>query len=141
MSKWKPSTHPWRVGELCTCVYDNVGHGIIYRVAEVHSRSQHEPMLKVVPVFGVLTNIKGRKSRGLSAGYCTPLSLVDLSNEYLKFGHFIAAEAKDRGAEPSTTPEKVPTGNIDDFGGRPSDDDGGGLCADISSRDEELLGR
>lgn len=134
--------HPWRVGDLCTAVYDNRGEGLIYRVTEVidgASSGQFDRAhvsLVVKPVYGVVADVKGRKTRTLGAGYCTPLSLIDLATEYTRFGLFISQEAKRRGAEPEADPEEVSTRDAGDVEGRPAPDDGGGLCADIASRDE-----
>lgn len=123
--------HKWRVDELCTCVYGEVGEGLIYRVIEVNGNQ-----LKVKPVYGVIADTTHRKTRSIGAGWCTPLSLVDLATEYTRFGLFIANEAKRRGAEPEADAEEVSTRDAGDVEGRSAPDDGGGLCADISSRDE-----
>lgn len=134
MNKWEirkqNEQHPWRVGDLCTAVYDNVGEGLIYRVIEVNGGQ-----LKVRPTFGVIASTSGRKTRTMGKGWCKPLSLVDLATAYTKFGLFIAQEAKHR-AEQETDTEEVPAGDSDDDEGRQDDADGGGLCADISARDE-----
>lgn len=125
-------SHKWHVGELCTCVYGEVGEGLIYRVIEVMPSNQ----LKVKPVFGVIADTAHRKVRNIGAGWCTPLSLVELATEYTRFGLFIAQEAKRRGAEPETDAEEVPAGDDRDDQGRSDHDDGGGLCADVSARGE-----
>lgn len=145
MSTWSKrqenQRHPWRVGDLCTAVYDNRGEGLIYRVMEVIDASSGQfdrtvAQLVVKPVYGVVADVKGRKTRTLGAGYCTPLSLVDLATEYTRFGLFISNEARRRGAEPTADAEEVPAGHAGDDAGRAPPDDGGGLCADFSSRDE-----
>ena len=134
--------HPWHVGELCTLTYDERGHGIIYRVVELY---MHHQFATVVPVYGVIASTKGRHKRSVSVGYCTPLSLVELATEYTKFGMFIASEAnkyenenepKDD-AEPPRDTEAVPPGDNGDVERRQDDDDGVGLCADISARSEQ----
>lgn len=88
----------WQVGDLCKAVYDNIGEGIIYRVTAVNENRWSKLDLDLVPVFGVLANIKGRRKRSLDTAYCTPLSLVDMGTEYMLFGNFIKEEAKLRGA-------------------------------------------
>jgi len=50
-------------------------------------------------------------------------------------------KAQRRGHEQKADPTEVPAGNADDVGERTLDDDGRGLCADISSRDENVRGR
>lgn len=126
----KNQEHDWRVGELCTAVYDSVGEGLIYRVVDVKGKQ-----LRVTPVFGVMASINRRKTRSLGAGWCTPLSLVDLANEYMKFGLFISNEAKHRGAEQEGVSTEIPAGNVSGpASGDPIIDDGGGLCADIAAR-------
>lgn len=146
MSSWTKQEenrkHPWREGDLCTAVYDNRGEGLIYRVMEVIDGvntgqfDRRAVQLVVKPVYGVVADVKGRKTRTLGAGYCTPLSLVDLATEYTRFGLFISNEARRRGAEPEADAEEVPAGDAGDVKGRPDPDDGGGLCADVSARDE-----
>jgi len=88
----------WHVGELCKAVYDNIGEGIIYRVRAIEENTFGQTCLEVVPVFGCFANIKGRRKRSLGIGWCTPLSLVDLGNEYMRLASFIQDEAKLRGA-------------------------------------------
>lgn len=94
----KENEYKWRVGELCKAVYDNIGEGIIYRVTAVEENKHGQTCLEVLPVFGCFANIARRKKRSLGIGWCTPLSLVDLGNEYLKFGNFIKDEARSHGA-------------------------------------------
>lgn len=91
----------WQVGELCKAVYDNIGEGIIYRVTGVRKledRPTATVQLDLLPVFGAFADIKRRRKRSLGAGWCTPLSLVDLGHEYMQLGLFIQEEAKSRGA-------------------------------------------
>lgn len=132
--------HPWRVGDLCTAVYDNRGEGLIYRVTRVDRLDDQlgrpHVTLVVKPIYGVVADVKGRKTRTLGAGYCSPLSLIDLATEYTRFGLFISQEARNRGAEPEADAEEVPAGDAGDVEGRPDPDDGCGLCADFSARDE-----
>lgn len=141
--------HPWRVGDLCTAIYGDVGEGLIYRVVHITDTSSAgtwsrpwDKELRVVPVFGVIADTMGRKPRKLGAGWCTPLSLVDLATEYTRFGLFIANEAKKRSESTATEDEspadaaEVPAGDAGDVEGRASDVDGGGLCADIAARSE-----
>lgn len=121
--------HQWRVGEVCTAVYDNLGEGLIYRVTDVTIRSEGgEALLKVTPVFGVIADPSGRKPRQLSARYCTPLSLIDLATMYAKFGLWIAEEAKNRGDEQQETDsETVPAGDDGVDEGRSEDGNDCGL--------------
>lgn len=135
MSSKDDEKYKWKVGDLCTATYDGHGHGLIYRVIKVQPDRRYEPVLTVEPVHGVVAKIEGRKKRELSAGWCKPLSLVDLATMYLEFGQFIESEAKKRGAEPSTTTTKVPAGNADDVRVGTNHDDDSGLCADISARE------
>ena len=91
--------HKWTVGDLCETSYGGIGHGMIYRVAAISSRGNGSvSVLKIVPIVGVLTDIEGRKPRSMGAGWCRPVTLVYLANEYAKFGEFIAEEARRRGA-------------------------------------------
>lgn len=96
--------HEWTVGDLCTCVYNERGYGIIYRVSAIRP-SQNRATLEVVPVFGLLQDISKRMKRtGLDERYCKPLSLIDMSMQYLNLGNMISEEAKRRGAA-ATTPD------------------------------------
>ncbi len=95
----------WSVGDLCTCVYDDRGYGILFRVTNVVVDSRwSQPMLDIVPVLGVLQNVsKRRPKKRISAGYCGKQSLVDLANEYAQLGLFIAQEAKKLGGDDGPT--------------------------------------
>lgn len=89
--------HPWREGELCTAVYNNLGEGLIYRVTGIvraGNSLRPSPLLKVIPIFGVVADPAGRMPRTLDACYCTPTSLVDLATMYAKFGLFISEESR-----------------------------------------------
>lgn len=98
------SDHRWAIGDMCKAVYNNVGEGLVYRVVDIVTDASSDKfiiasdgfILVLVPVHGVLANIKNRKRRELGEGWCTPLSLVDLAAEYARFGEFIAEEAKKR---------------------------------------------
>lgn len=125
--------HQWRVGDLCAVIAGTGVEGLIYRVLEVIPRSRGDAV-KLMPVFGVITDIARRKVRTLGTGWCTPLSLVDLATEYTRFGLFIAQEAKNRGDEPKGCAEEVPTWDAGDDQGRHDPDDDRGLCTDISAR-------
>jgi hypothetical protein len=80
MTRWKgrqaSEKHPWRVGDLCTVTYYDVGTGLIYRVLEVDGNE-----LKVEPVFGIIIDIGHRKNRSLNKGWCVPLSIIDLTGD------------------------------------------------------------
>ncbi len=124
--------HPWYVGELCTAVYDNMGEGIIYRVTGVSRVSAAPtsgvaPLLKLAPVYGVLSDVSRRKPRTLDAGYCTPMSIVDLASEYSNFGLFIAEEARRRGTDEETNTEALPTWDDASDEERIESGDGSGL--------------
>lgn len=137
MTRWErrqlSEKHPWRVGDLCTATYNDVGEGLIYRVLEVNGTQ-----LKVKPVFGVIADTANRKTRSLGKGWCVPLSLIDLATEYTRFGLFIANEARIRGMddEPETAAATIPAGDGGVDQRRDEDDDGGGLCADAAARGE-----
>ena len=139
MTRWERqkinAQHPWRVGELCQAFYDNIGEGYIYRVLKVTAVG-NSPILKIEPIFGVLAGAKSRKNRDLGAGYCTPLTLIDLATEYSRFGLFIAQEAKRNGAEPETVAEDISPRQPDHVEGREEDVSASGLCADFSARNE-----
>lgn len=99
--------HEWQVGDLCLCTYGGTGHGVVYRVMEAgplnkDSFRREYQMLTIAPAYACIAKLKGRGKRKIGAGYCTPVSLVDLASEYAKLGHFIADEAKKRGADGST---------------------------------------
>lgn len=97
--------YSWKVGELCTCTYGNTGHGVIYRVMKVgEGRSYHREyqMLEIAPAFAVVASTEGRGKRKIGAGWCTPLTLVEMATSYARFGTFIADEAKRLGAEDGT---------------------------------------
>jgi len=122
------SKHFWRVGELCTAVYDNLGEGVIYRVTKVKRRPSNVPpmssssLLAITPVFGVIVDIEGKRTRDLDARYCTPLSLVDLGVAYMNFGMFIAQQAKGPGDDVEKgDAEDVPAGNDGDIKERSQD--------------------
>ena len=124
------SRHPWRVGELCTTVYDNLGEGVIYRVIDVKrlSRPDISPLLVILPTFGVIVDIDGKRPRTLDAGYCTPMSIVDLGTAYVNFGLFIAQEARSRGSsDEETSPEEVPSRDDGDNEGNVGRGDDRGL--------------
>lgn len=85
----------WTVGDICTCVYDERGYGILYRVTkvEVYPHS-NQPYLSLIPIYGLLQDVSKRRARPrISAGYCAKMTLVDLASEYMKLGNFIAGEA------------------------------------------------
>jgi hypothetical protein len=89
----KNEAHTWKVGDLCKCEYNGTGAGIVYRVVEVTKLAGCSALqLKIEPVLGVIAEAKGKKTRGLAAGWCMPLSLEDLKNTYASFGHFILTE-------------------------------------------------
>lgn len=88
------SDHKWETGQLCKCEYGGAGAGIVYRVLEVTKGYQNAVGLKIEPVLGVIADRKGKKTRALAAGWCTPLSLEDLKNVYATFGHFILQEVR-----------------------------------------------
>lgn len=137
--------HPWKVGDLCTAIYNDVGEGLIYRVVHITDTScagtwsrPWDKELKVVPVYGVIADMSCRKPRKLGAGWCTPLSLIDLATEYARFGLFISNEARTRSTtedESSPDAEEVSSGQAGDEPIRGQSDDGSGLCADISARE------
>lgn len=82
---------------MCTCTYNGNGHGVIYRVTHVDNAGDVRPgywQLTLVPVFAVIAKTKGRGKRTIGAGWCTPITLIDLASEYQKFGIFISEEAK-----------------------------------------------
>lgn len=92
--------HEWAIGDLCTCTYGGTGHGVIYRVIAKmpgHFGAQ-EGMLHIAPAHGVMAKTERRGKRKIGAGWCKPLTLVDLGTEYVRFGLFIQEEAKRRGA-------------------------------------------
>lgn len=123
--------HSWRVGELCTAVYDNLGEGVIYRVSDV-KRQGTSPLLVIVPVFGVIVDIEGKRPRVLDARYCTPMNLVDLGTSYVNFGLFIAEESRRLGdAVKKGDAEETPTGLASDLKEESPGLDGRGLLADI----------
>jgi len=103
------SDYPWRVGEICTCNYQGIAGGLLYIVTEVTppreeklangTKYQADAQLKIKPVYGLFQDIEGRKTRKIGAGWCRPQSLIELSTEYAKLGHFIADLARLRGAE------------------------------------------
>jgi hypothetical protein len=95
--------HTWHVGDLCSCVYGNMGEGIVYRVTHVGIDKWKREELTVKPVLGVLADIAGRRPRTHWSKYMRPLSLIDLANNYSKLGSFIAEEAKKRGADATET--------------------------------------
>lgn len=130
-------THRWSVGDLCTATYKNVGEGIIYRVIEVSTVNPLNPswpnstVLKLKPIFGVIADVERRRTRELGAGWCTPLSLVDLGVRYMEFGTFIREEALRRAGQPETTQQTRD-------GEAPGDASTGyGVCADFSARTED----
>ena len=90
--------HVWQVGELCACVSHDVAEGIVYRVIEI-KKYPGTTVLVIQPILGVLANIRNKRNRELGAGWCTPLSLVDLASVYSTLGIFIAEEAKRRGID------------------------------------------
>lgn len=90
--------HVWRVGDLCTAVYNNVGEGIIYRVEGItpcygYPANADALTLDLTPVHGIFAVISKRRYRNLGAGWCRYLSLIDLGTEYMKFAAFIRDEA------------------------------------------------
>lgn len=95
--------HPWQPGELCTCTYGNVGKGIVYRVTKVDNTVTKWGLsctLDLIPVHGVLADVGAhRPRRSMGAGYCTPLSLIELATEYAKLGNFIRDEAMKKGED------------------------------------------
>jgi len=115
------SKHSWRVGELCTAVYDNLGEGVIYRVTKITrftSSAIHSThtVLGITPVFGVIVDIEGKRTRDLDTRYCTPLTLVDLGVAYMNFGMFIAQQAKGPGDDVEKgDAEDVPAGSDGDI--------------------------
>jgi len=92
--------HVWQVGQLCTCAYNDVGPGILYRVTAVTQNTKFwggTSILKLTPILGMLSpDFKGRRKRSLSSAHCQPQSLIDLASEYAKLGVFISDEAKRR---------------------------------------------
>lgn len=94
--------HPWRVGDLCNALYNEIGAGVIYRVLDVKVKAHVYPgviyrmSLTVIPVHGVISDISNRRSRILDSAFCRPLSIVDLSTEYASLGNFIRDEVKKR---------------------------------------------
>jgi hypothetical protein len=99
--QFKNLQHPWKVGDLCNALYNEIGAGVIYRVVNVKEKqTPYHPLrpcshiLTVVPVHGVISDISHRKTRMLNSAFCQPLSIVDLATEYAKLGTFIADEVK-----------------------------------------------
>jgi len=93
--------HPWRVGDLCNALYNEIGAGVIYRVMDVKVTDRvwsgnNRTSLTVTPVHGVVSDISNRRPRTLDSAFCRPLSIVDLSTEYASLGNFIRDEVKKR---------------------------------------------
>jgi hypothetical protein len=87
--------HEWKVNDLCICNYGGAGEGLVYRVIAVQG-SPRGPQLIIKPVLGVFADKKGRKKRGLSAGWCTPLSPRDLYDYLDSLTVFIKQEEERR---------------------------------------------
>lgn len=88
--------HRWKVGDLCRCEYGNAGEGIIYRVVEILEPDTKNPQLRIKPVLGVVADHKGKKTRGLSAGWCMPISPKDLYGFLDCLTEFIRQEEENR---------------------------------------------
>jgi hypothetical protein len=89
--------HVWQKGDVCTCEYQGIAGGVLYVVIDVLDREEvGAEMLKIKPIYGLFQDIKGRKTRNIGAGWCTPRDLVALGCEYAKLGHFIAELAHRR---------------------------------------------
>lgn len=113
--------HKWRVGDLCTCRYQDTAGGVIYRVIAIQGSQKVDQagpwalsigtQLKIKPVYGIFNDAFERKrTRLIGAGWCTPYALVELGTAYMRLGNFIRDEAMRRGAEMEKSNDDSPTG-------------------------------
>lgn len=99
--------HVWRIGDLCTCTYNDIGQGVIYRVTKIRTDRWDGDLkeLTIAPVHSVFADITRRKPRTHDERSMKPLSLVDLGMTYLALGRFIADEAKKMGEDSEPAPD------------------------------------
>jgi hypothetical protein len=91
--------HEWHVGDLCTYTWNELGHGVVYRVVGFGSRpwrgnrSKQHAVMHVKPIFGFMQEITDRKVRDVVIDYtfhgAKPIVLIDLAREHLRLANFI----------------------------------------------------
>ena len=97
MADEKEKAYEWQVGDLCTRSGEEHAN-VIYRVIDIEEPTTSSSTAFVKPVFSSLRKRPGHRTTTHSCKLyeCTPMTLIDLGLERMRFESFIADETRRR---------------------------------------------